>query len=300
MKTLLRKAILAIFLLLFCTTFVNAEVYYVDTDTYGTLVAVSKSDGTTVWESDYYPFGELYRNINNQKPNNRGLIGKEKDQETGLTYFGARYHDEALGRFGSVDPIGPVDPWTSQTDYAYLTNPQRLNRYVYGMNNPYRYIDPDGRSPSPAEIPESVAKQISDLDFAPPALISKDQFIAFTAALVLTRNPVLAVEAGFGVSKSTSNPTGFKGSKGFELNNAPFQKTRNTPTTINNRNFSGHALDQMQNRGLTPSVVENTLQTGTKFPTKPGTTGYYDSVNNVRVITNSDTGTIVTVIRGAP
>ncbi len=145
MKKLIRKLILATFLLLFCTTFVSAEVFYVDTDAYGTPVAVSKSDGTTVWESDYYPFGELYRNINNQKPNNRRLIGKEKDQETGLTYFGARYHDEALARFGSVDPIGPVDPWTSQTDYAYLTNPQRLNRYVYGMNNPYRYVDPDGR-----------------------------------------------------------------------------------------------------------------------------------------------------------
>ncbi len=139
MKTLLRKLIIATFLLLFCTTFVKAEVFYVDTDAYGTPVAVSKSDGTTVWESDYYPFGELYRNTNNQKPNNRRLIGKEKDQETGLTYFGARYYDEALARFGSVDP------WTSQTDYAYLTNPQRLNRYVYGMNNPYRYVDPDGR-----------------------------------------------------------------------------------------------------------------------------------------------------------
>ena len=53
-------------------------------------MAVSKSDGATAWESGYYFFGELYRNINNQKPNNRGLIGKEKDQETGLTYFGAR------------------------------------------------------------------------------------------------------------------------------------------------------------------------------------------------------------------
>ncbi len=164
MKTLLRKAILAIFLLLFCTTFVKAEVFYVDTDAYGTPVAVSKSDGTTVWESDYYPFGELYSNINNQKPNNRGLIGKEKDQETGLTYFGARYYDDALARFGSVDPIGPVDPWTSQTDYAYLTNPQRLNRYVYGMNNPYRYVDPDGREVESTFDREKGAVTTTDLD----------------------------------------------------------------------------------------------------------------------------------------
>jgi len=48
------------------------------------------------------------------------------------------------------------------------------------------------------------------------------------------------------------------------------------------------------------SVVENTLKIGSKFKTKPGTLGYYDSVNNVRVITNSQTGNIVTVIGGAP
>lgn len=69
-----------------------------------------------------------------------------------------------------------------------------------------------------------------------------------------------------------------------------------TITTINNRNYSGHALDQMQNRGITPSVVENTIKTGTKYTTRPGTTGYYDSVNNLRVITNSETGKVVTTI----
>jgi hypothetical protein len=94
--------------------------------------------------------------------------------------------------------------------------------------------------------------------------------------------------------------TGFKGSKGFELKNAPYQKVRNEATTINGRDFSGHALDQMQNRGIMPSVVENTIKTGQTFSTRAGTTGFYDSVNNVRVITNSETGRIVTVIRGAP
>ncbi len=49
-----------------------------------------------------------------------------------------------IGRFITVDPVGPVDPRTSKTNYSMLTNPQRLNRYVYSLNNPYRYIDPNG------------------------------------------------------------------------------------------------------------------------------------------------------------
>jgi hypothetical protein len=75
----------------------------------------------------------------------------------------------------------------------------------------------------------------------------------------------------------------------------------NQPTTIGGRPFSGHALDQMQARGITPSVVENTIQHGRPFTGKtPGTTGYYDPVNNIRVITNDTTGNVIMVIPGPP
>ncbi len=76
---------------------------------------------------------------------------------------------------------------------------------------------------------------------------------------------------------------------------------RNAPEVIGGRSFSGHALDQMQNRGLMPSVVENAIQTGTQFAGKtPGTVGYFDPVNKIRVILNSETGNVVTVIPGGP
>jgi RHS repeat-associated protein len=147
MKTLINKIISLLLIVLLPATCLGSEVLYVDTDAYGTPVAMSDSDGTRVWTGEYFPFGEQYRITNNQKPNNRGFIGKEKDTETGLTYFGARYYDEAQARFTTVDPVGPVNIWTGETDYAYLANPQMLNRYVYGLNNPYRYVDPDGRDP---------------------------------------------------------------------------------------------------------------------------------------------------------
>ncbi|WP_390903609.1 hypothetical protein [Serratia quinivorans] len=56
----------------------------------------------------------------------------------------------------------------------------------------------------------------------------------------------------------------------------------------------------MQGRGIPPSEVENTIKSGVQYPTKAGTIGYYDSVNNLRVIVNSKSGDVVTVIPGAP
>ena len=96
------------------------------------------------------------------------------------------------------------------------------------------------------------------------------------------------------------NSNGFLGHKGFELKHTIYQTLRNDPTTVRNISYSGHALDQMQNRGLVPSVIEHTREIGQIFQTKGGTVGYYDSINNVRIIMNSKTGQVVTVIPGAP
>lgn len=97
----------------------------------------------------------------------------------------------------------------------------------------------------------------------------------------------------------TDGNGGFSGHRGFELSNHPLQPVRNSPTSIGQRQFSGHALDQMQNRGIPPSVVENTIQHGIPFPGKrPGTQRFYDPVNNVSVIIDSENGTVVTVRSG--
>jgi hypothetical protein len=74
----------------------------------------------------------------------------------------------------------------------------------------------------------------------------------------------------------------------------------NTPTTIGGVNYSGHALDQMQGRGVVPSAVKSTIENGAIFLTGPGTTGYYAAATNLRVIVNSTNGRVVTVIPGKP
>ena len=60
------------------------------------------------------------------------ISGKERDNESGLDYFGARYFSGPQGRFTSADPLlKTIRPG----------NPQSLNRYAYTLNNPLRYID---------------------------------------------------------------------------------------------------------------------------------------------------------------
>jgi RHS repeat-associated protein len=126
------------------TTLAGKEVFFYHTDPAGTPLAITDSTGNVVWRADYKPFGEA-QSITGTLKNNKQFIGKEKDKETGLHYFDARYYLDKTGRFTSPDPLGPVDPWTGKVNEKMLMNPQRLNRYAYGLNNPYRYIDPDGR-----------------------------------------------------------------------------------------------------------------------------------------------------------
>ena len=101
------------------------------------------TDGTTgavVGLHDYLPFGEEIPDgmggrgaLYGLPSPNQKFTGKERDSETGLDYFGARYFSSAQGRFTSPDK-GPY-PWN---------DPQTLNRYAYTRNNPLKYVDPTG------------------------------------------------------------------------------------------------------------------------------------------------------------
>lgn len=64
------------------------------------------------------------------------FTGKERDTESGLDYFGARYYGSSMGRFLSPDPSGLY--------YADPSNPQSLNLYSYAQNNPLTNTDPTG------------------------------------------------------------------------------------------------------------------------------------------------------------
>ena len=111
-------------------------VTYFHLDALGSPVAATDQQGNVVWREDYEPYGNRIKNEAAAQTNTHWYTGHPHDSSTGLTYIGARYYDPTLGRFMAIDP----------KDFAE-GNPHSFNRYAYGNNNPYRYTDPDGRSP---------------------------------------------------------------------------------------------------------------------------------------------------------
>ena len=118
--------------------------YYYHTDPGGTPLAITGNQCNVVWRGFYEPFGNEY-NISGTISNDMRFVGNEKDNETGLNYFSARYLDVTLGRFLAPDPVGPVDSNTGKISDTVLTEPQRLNGYAYAGNNPLSRIDPAGK-----------------------------------------------------------------------------------------------------------------------------------------------------------
>jgi RHS repeat-associated protein len=118
----------------------SSNVFYYFADHLGTARIVANSSGSPVDDSDFYPFGGE-RVYLNSSPQNYKFTGKERDSESNLDNFGARYNSPQMGRFMSPDLHVPS-----------LTNPQSLNKYSYTFNNPLRLVDPNGQFPTPFHI----------------------------------------------------------------------------------------------------------------------------------------------------
>jgi RHS repeat-associated protein len=85
---------------------------------------------------------------------------KERDTETGQDYFGKRYYGSIQGRFTGADPYDinferqtTVNPEEAEDRFRnYIKQAQHWNRYAYALNNPLRYVDPDGQLEYNAEL----------------------------------------------------------------------------------------------------------------------------------------------------
>jgi RHS repeat-associated protein len=105
--------------------------YFYHADHLGSASWITDADGNGYQHLQYLPFGESWveqRLGSYDTPYQ--FSGKEKDEETGYNYFGARYYDSELSVWLSVDPMSDKYP--------------SLNAFDYCGNSPIMLYDPDG------------------------------------------------------------------------------------------------------------------------------------------------------------
>jgi len=109
-------------------------LHFQASDPLGSRRVQISSSGTAELSFSNLPYGDGFTLVGTgQDATQHHFTGKERDTESGLDYFGARYFGSSMGRFMSPDSMGgrPEDP-------------QSWNLYSYVLNNPVTNTDPDG------------------------------------------------------------------------------------------------------------------------------------------------------------
>jgi RHS repeat-associated protein len=141
----------------------TAKQYYYHSDHLGSAQLISDAQGREYERLEYTPYGEIW--IDKSQAASEidvpfRFTGKERDVETGLYYYGARYLDAKTSRWLSTDPaLGEYVPGAPINDEAKKRNGNlpgmggvynvvNFHLYHYAGNNPVKYTDPDGQTAS--------------------------------------------------------------------------------------------------------------------------------------------------------
>jgi len=115
------------------------KYYYYTSDQINSTRIVTNDSGAVVYAAAHDPYGGIQKTWTSTYDPSLKFSGKERDAESGLDYFGARYYDKAQYRFISVDPV------MAKNDA--IDDPQLWNLYSYCRNNPITFLDPYGKDP---------------------------------------------------------------------------------------------------------------------------------------------------------
>ena len=120
-------------IILFRETGQQERILYAFRDNLGSYLKLYDEQGTAVFEAEYDAWGRQSV-TQNTIGFHRGYTGHEHLPEFGLINMNGRMYDPLLGRFLSPDNY-VQEPYNSQN----------FNRYAYCLNNPLKYVDPDGK-----------------------------------------------------------------------------------------------------------------------------------------------------------
>jgi RHS repeat-associated protein len=178
-------------------------VQYHHADHLGSSSLVLGADATWINREDYFPFGETSFGSFGRK--RYRFTGKERDEESGLGYHGARYLSHSSMRWTSPDPVGPKDG---------------LNLYAYVGSNPLAYSDSSGTSKD----------QVSTEGSAPPTVCYEPEFSYESGSNI----PLIHVHLSGNVVHMARPPTdgaGTGGGGGGEPA-APGSSAQETPSSL--------------------------------------------------------------------
>ena len=223
---------------------------FVHPDSLGSTRLMTGVTRAVVECDDYLPFGELlnYSGCSGSGGTSHKFTGKERDAESGLDYFGARYYGSNMGRFMSPDSTG----------YSGLTNPQSWNLYAYTLNNPLRYIDPSGHT---VECTNEAAACLA----AAQAAVGKD-----AAGQLTTKTTQNWFQKIFGTSTTTLQITGNEG----DFRNASGNASKLADLIDSKTNFE---VSIQQNTSPSGDGLGNKILGGGGFNMQGGSQAYTQS-----------------------
>jgi RHS repeat-associated protein len=130
----------------------TAQTRFIHPDHLGSTNVVTNASGTVVQTLDYYPYGATRISASvGGADSTRKYIDQFADN-SGLDYFNARYYSSDRGQFTTEEPIflalgdaGQVSQLSLRSQQTYLTDPQQLNSFSYGRDNPITNKDANGK-----------------------------------------------------------------------------------------------------------------------------------------------------------
>lgn len=280
---------------------------YLHGDQLDSTVLITTQAGATADTYTYDPYGKVTAHTGTTTTQLQ-FNGQYVDVGTGLVYLRARMYDTSTGQFTTRDPL------ESTTRQAY----------GYGAQEPLVNTDPSGlidlgsiaRDAAQATayaavnfgrgVSGGLTDKIADA-FSPGAscTVPSTGLAARTAQGAGVLAGFIVAAPGAGARVAAEDASGFVGRKGVtkvfddgslasyggEIN---IPRGTNASGAVGGRPYSGHAFDQMQGRGITPSVVDDAINDRVMVSGADGSSIFYSSANNISVVVSSD-GRVITV-----